>query len=317
MRHPADAIASPATPRPERNEWRAGLLFISPWMVGFVVFLLLPAAMTLFYSLTEYSVLEPPIFAGLENYAGLLRDPVFWKVLRNTLVYTAIAVPVSTVVAIGIACLLNSGVRFSAFWRAVVFLPSLVPLVASAMVWMWLFNGEFGLLNAVIDPVLGVVGAVIGRDLLAPNWLGSPAWIMPSLILMSLWSIGNAVVIYLAALQDVPAALYEAAAIDGVRPLGRFRHVTLPMISPVVLFNVIVGLIAAWQVFAVPYVLLGAAGGPDRAGYFYTTYLYDNAFSYTRMGYASAMAWVQFVVILALTGLTMLLSKRFVYYRGA
>ena len=152
MSSPADAIPERSARRPERNEWRAGLLFISPWLVGFVVFLLLPGAMTLFYSLTEYSVLEPPVFAGFENYAGLFRDPIFWKVLRNTLLYTAITVPVSTVVAIAIACLLNSGVRFSAFWRAVVFLPSLVPLVASAMVWMWIFNGEFGLLNAAIDP---------------------------------------------------------------------------------------------------------------------------------------------------------------------
>lgn len=294
-----------------------GLAFISPWLVGFAVFLLAPIAMSLYYSFTDYSVLEPPLWAGSENYTRLLHDPVFWKVLRNTTVYTLIAVPLCTVVAIAIACLLHADIRGRAFWRAVVFLPSLVPLVAAAMVWMWIFNGELGLLNSTLDPLLSVVNGVLGTHLRGPNWLGSPGWVMPSLILMSLWGIGNAVVIYLAALGDVPASLYEAAALDGVSPLGRFRHVTLPMISPVVLFNVIIGVIAAWQVFAVPYVMLGSAGGPDRAGYFYTMYLYDNAFPYGKMGYASAMAWVQLLIVLALTGMTMLLSRRVVYYRGA
>lgn len=309
----------PRTPAPRRRLPAAvvGLLFISPWVIGFLVFMLAPILMSLYYSLSDYSVLEPPLWAGMENYTRLLHDPVFWKVLRNTAVYTLISVPLSTVIAIAIACLLNTNIRGRAFWRAMVFLPSLVPLVAAAMVWMWIFNGELGLLNSTLDPMLGVVNSVLGTELRGPNWLGSPQWVMPSLILMSLWGIGNAVVIYLAALGDVPRSLYEAAAIDGVSPLGRFRNVTLPMISPVVLFNVIIGVIAAWQVFAVPYVMLGSAGGPDRSGYFYTMYLYDNAFPYGKMGYASAMAWVQLVIVLILTGFTMLMSKRFVYYRGA
>jgi multiple sugar transport system permease protein len=304
-------------PRRRLPPGAVGLLFISPWLVGFVVFMLAPVLMSLYYSLSDYSVLEPPLWAGAENYTRLLHDPVFWKVLRNTAVYTLVVVPLSTVVAIAIACLLNTNIRWRAFWRAVVFLPSLMPLVAAAMVWMWIFNGELGLLNSSLDPVLGAVNGALGTDLRGPNWLGSPRWVMPSLILMSLWGIGNAVVIYLAALGDVPRSLYEAAAIDGVSPLGRFRNVTLPMISPVVLFNVIIGVIGAWQVFAAPYVMLGSAGGPDRSGYFYTMYLYDNAFPYGKMGYASAMAWVQLVIVLALTGLTMVMSKRFVYYRGA
>lgn len=294
-----------------------GLLFISPWLIGFAVFLALPIAMTLYYSFTDYTVLEPPLWTGLENYARLWSDPVFWKVLRNTAVYVFVGVPLATVIAIGLACLLNSDIKARAFWRAVVFLPSLVPLVAAAMVWMWMFNGELGLINTAIDPVLGLANAAFGVELRGPNWLGSPAWVMPSLILMSLWGIGNAVVIYLAALRDVPETLYEAAALDGVTPFGRFMNVTLPMISPVVLFNVIVGIIAAWQVFAVPYVMLGPAGGPDRAGYFYTTYLYDNAFPYTKMGYASAMAWVQLLIVLVLTWFTIVSSRRLVYYRGA
>jgi multiple sugar transport system permease protein len=294
-----------------------GLLFVSPWIVGFAAFLLAPIALTLYYSFTDYTVLEPPLWIGLENYGRLLHDPVFWRVLHNTAIYVFIGVPLCTVAAIAIACLLNSNIRFRAFWRAMVFLPSLVPLVAAAMVWMWMFNGELGLINNALDPLLGLVNATLGTDLRGPNWLGSPKWVMPSLILMSLWGIGNAVVIYLAALRDVPASLYEAAALDGVSPFGRFLHVTLPMISPVVLFNVIVGIIAAWQVFAVPYVMLGTSGGPDRAGYFYTTYLYDNAFPYSKMGYASAMAWVQLLIVLALTWFTIVSSRRLVYYRGA
>jgi len=294
-----------------------GLLFVSPWIVGFVAFLLMPIAMTFYYSFTDYTVLEPPLWLGLDNYDRLLGDPVFWKVLKNTAVYVFVGVPLATVVAIAIACLLNADIKARAFWRAMVFLPSLVPLVAAAMVWMWMFNGELGLINSALDPVLGAVNTALGTELRGPNWLGSPKWVMPSLILMSLWGIGNAVVIYLAALRDVPASLYEAAALDGVSPFGRFRHVTLPMISPVVLFNVIVGIIAAWQVFAVPYVMLGFAGGPDRSGYFYTTYLYDNAFPYSKMGYASAMAWVQLLIVLLLTWLTIVTSRRFVFYRGA
>ena len=303
--------------RATRREGLVGLAFISPWLFGFAAFLVTPIALSLYYSLTDYSVLEPPLWVGLDNYTRLLHDALFWKVLRNTTIYALISVPLGTVVAIAIACLLNADIRGRAIWRALVFLPSLVPLVAAAMVWMWMFNGELGLINTTLDPIIALVNAALGTSLRAPNWLGSPAWVMPSLILMSLWGIGNAVVIYLAALRDVPVSLYEAAALDGVRPLGRFRHVTLPMISPVVLFNVIVGIIAAWQVFAVPYVMLGTSGGPDRAGYFYTTYLYDNAFPYTKMGYACALAWVQLVLVLILTGFTMLSSRRIVYYRGA
>ncbi len=293
-----------------------GLAFVSPWIIGFCVFQLLPICLAFYFSFTEYSVLESPLWIGLDNYAGLVRDPVFWKATANTGVFVVLVVALGTVLAIGIACLLNTNVWGRTVWRAMVFLPSLVPLVAAAMVWMWLYNGELGIINRTLDPVLGAVNALLRTDLRSPDWLGDPGWILVSLVIMTLWTLGNAMVIYLAALQDVPRSLYEAAAIDGVSRFGRFRHVTLPMISPVVLFNVITGLIAAWQVFAVPYIMLGPAGGPGRAGYFYTTYLYDNSLPYLRMGYASSMAWVQLVVILALTGLILWASKRVVHYQG-
>ena len=294
----------------------AGLAFVSPWLIGFLVFLALPVGMSLYYSLSHYSLLEEPLWVGLENYRALLSDRVFWKVMRNTLVFATISVPLGAVLALVIATLLHRVPRGKAFFRAAVFVPTIVPLVASAMIWGWLFNGELGLINAVIDGALRPVNAVLGTDWRGPNWLGATDWVMPAMILMSLWGVGQSVVIYVAALQDVPISLYEAAALDGLTGFRRFMNVTLPMISPVVLFNVIVGTIGAWQVFAVPYIMLGPTGGPDRAGYFYTMYLYDKAFPYGEMGYASAMAWVQLLIILALTGLMFLASKRLVYYRA-
>lgn len=287
----------------------AGYLWISPWIVGFLAFLALPIGMSLYYSFTDYPLLEKPLWVGLENYTRLAHDPVFWTVMRNTVIYAAISIPLGTIVAILIAVLLNQPVRGTGIFRAAVFVPTLVPLVASAMVWLWLYNGELGLINLALRPVFKVFG------LEAPSWLSEKAWAMPALIFMSLWSVGQSVVVYLAALKDVPQALYEAADLDGVGPVGRFLNVTLPMISPVVLFNVIMAVIGSWQVFAIPYVM--THGDPDRATYFYSMYLYDNAFVFgPKMGYASALAWVQFIIILMLTWLTIWMSKKLVFYRA-
>lgn len=301
----------------ERGEPLVGLAFISPWLVGFLLFMALPIVMSLYYSLTHYTLLEPPIFAGLANYAALASDGVFWTVMRNTVVYALVAVPLGTVIAVGVAVLLSADLPGVAFFRASVFMPAIVPLVAAAMIWSWLFNGELGLINRVLDAVLTPVNAVFGTALQGPNWLGDAAWVMPALVIMGVWGIGQGVVVYIAGIKDVPAELYEAAELDGVSALGSVWHITVPMISPVVLFNVIVGMIATWQVFAVPYIMLGPAGGPERAGYFYTMYLYDKAFSFGEMGYASALAWVQLLIILAGTGLTFLASRRLVHYRSA
>lgn len=303
-----------------RGELATGLLFVSPWLVGFLAFMAAPIAMSLYYSFTDYPVLEPPVWIGLENYRSMLGDPIFWRTMWNTTLYAALAVPIGTLAALCVAWLLNQGTRGQSVFRAAVFVPSLVPLVASAMIWMWLFNGELGLINAGLDWAgarLDGVASALGLaepGLRGPNWLGDKGWAMSALVIMSLWSIGNSVVIYLAALQDVPTSLYEAADLDGMGPLTRFLNVTIPMISPVILFNVIMAIIGSWQVFAVPYIM--TAGGPEYATYFYTMYLYDNAFQYQKMGYASAMAWVQLLIILALTGLTFLVSRRYVHYRG-
>jgi multiple sugar transport system permease protein len=291
----------------QRRQTLAGWAWVSPWLIGFIAFMLLPLGMSLYYSFTDYPMLEPPIWVGWANYARLLTDDVFHLVLKNTAVFAAISIPLCTIAALIIAGLLNTKVRARGFFQAAVFLPTLVPLVASAMIWMWMFNGEYGLVNRLL--------AVVGID--GPNWLLEDRWVMPALVIISLWSIGQAVVIYVAAFQDVPASLYEAASIDGMGPLRRFLHVTIPMVSPVILFNVITLLIGTLQVFAVPYTLSKAApGGPDRAMYFYTMYLYDNAFPYQQMGYACAMAWVQLILVLILTGLTFVVSRRFVHYRA-
>ncbi|MBX3356805.1 MAG: sugar ABC transporter permease [Phycisphaeraceae bacterium] len=294
------------TARGERTEpvW-TGLLWISPWLIGFVGLVIFPLALSLYYSLTDYSVLEPPVYLGADNYRHLLHDSLFWTALGNNALYAAVFIPLSTAIALAIASLLARPMRWVSFFRAAVFVPSLVPIVATAMIWLWLFNSEYGLVNQALRAL----------RLPAPNWLKDPNWAMISIIIISLWQIGRSVVVYIAAMREVPRHLYEAAHIDGFGRWGRFWHVTLPMISPSILFNVVLGIIDAWQVFAIPYIM--TEGGPGRATYFYTHYLYDNAFRFMNMGYASALAWVQLVLILALTGVAFLISRRLVHYSAA
>jgi multiple sugar transport system permease protein len=297
----------PHTRGRSRERALVGWIWISPWLVGFIAFMALPIAMSLYYSFTDYPLLEPPLPVGPANYLRLVSDPVFLLAVKNTAVYGLVSIPLCTVLAVVLAAMLNARIRGRWFFQAAVFLPTLVPMAASAMIWMWMLNGQYGLINRLLAPI-GVQG---------PNWLLDQNWILPSLVLISLWGIGQAVVTYIAALQDVPRLLYESGAIDGMGPLRRFWHITLPMISPVILFNVIVLVIATIQVFAIPYVLSKAVPGRNERGfYFFTSYLYDNAFVFGQMGYASAMAWVQLLVVLALTGLTFLLSRRVVFYRG-
>lgn len=282
-----------------------GLAWISPWLVGFGAFMALPIAMSLYYSLTDFPLLEAPVWVGAENYATLFADPVFWLTVKNTALFALLWIPGATALSVFLAVLLNQQVKGRAFFRSVIFLPTLVPLIASAMVWLWLYNAEVGLINQGLRAV-GVPG---------PNWLGDRRFALIAMVLMAYWSIGQTVVIYLAALQDVPRHLYEAAELDGAGPARRLWHVTVPMISPAILFNVIVMTVNALQFFIVPYVM--TEGGPGRATYMYTHYLFDNAFVFRRMGYASALAWVQFLITLALTGVLWSLSKRLVHYRSA
>ena len=287
-----------------RNEL-TGLAWISPWLIGFALFMLLPIALSGYLSFCEFNGLRRPVFTGLENFRALLSDRLFWQVLKNTAIYAAIALPASTVIAILLAVLLNAPVPGRTLWRALIFVPTLVPLVAVAIVWMWMYNARFGLVNAALSWI-GIEG---------PNWLSDASWTMPSMILLSFWSVGNAVVVYLAGLQDVPRSLYEAAHVDGAGPMQRLRHVTLPMISPAIFFNVVLGIIFVWQVFAVPYIMI-PNGGPGQNAYFYTMYLYDVAFLHQRFGYACLLSWIQLGIILLLTALAFRMSRNLVHYRG-
>lgn len=282
-----------------------GLAWVSPWLIGAAAFMFVPMALSLYYSLTNYPLLEPPLWCGLDNYRTMAGDPTFARVVRNTANYCIFSIPLQTVFAIVLAALLNGKVRGARFFQACIFLPTLVPLIASAMVWMWIFNGEYGLLNRLLA-MIGIAG---------PTWLVDQHWVMPAMVIMSLWGVGQAMVVYLAALQDVPRQLYEAGRLDGMGPVRQFLNVTLPMISPAILFNVIALTINCVQVFAVPYVMFRRPDGQNPAGHFYTMYLYENAFVYGKMGYASAMAWVQLMVVLVLTGLMLLASRRLVHYR--
>lgn len=293
-------------PRRERSEFWTGLAWISPWLIGFSAFILLPVAISAYLAFCQFDGLRPPVFTGLENFRTLASDPLFWKVLKNTSIYAAVALPFGTVVALVLAMLLNMEVPGRTFWRAAIFVPTLVPMVATAMIWLWMYNGRFGLLNATL--------ALIGIE--GPNWLADPHWTMPAMILLSVWSVGHAVVIYLAGLQDVPRQLYEAAHVDGANAWQRMWAVTLPMISPAIFFNIVMGIIFVWQVFAIPQIMI-PGGGPGRNAYFYTMYLYDVAFLYQRFGYACVLSWVQLAIILLLTALAFRVSRRHVHYRGA
>jgi len=297
--------------RSERKRLRSGIGFTSLWIVGLAAFTAYPVVASLYYSFCDYSILKSPVWCGLENYHQLVRDDLFWKSLRNTLFYAGLSVPLGTVVALGLAVLLNCEVRGRSIYRLLFFMPSIVPAVASAMLWLWIFNGEYGLMNGFLNPILAPFG------LHAPTWLADPAWSKPALVIMSLWGTGNAMVIYLAGLQNVPGELYDAAAIDGASAWQRFCHVTLPVIAPVVAFNAIMAIISAMQLFAQAYIMSEAANGngnasdgnPARSTLFYTIYLFSTAFQDLRMGYASAMAYILFLVTALLTWMAARLSR--------
>lgn len=286
-----------------RRDGRIGLLFASPWILGFGVLLAYPLVASFLYSFTNFSVLRPPKWVGLANYQELAGDEVFRKAMGNTLVYVLGAVPLGTVVAIGLAMLLNAKVKGMPFYRTMFFLPTLVPLVAQATLFAWIFNGQYGLVNAGLHRF----GAP------EPNWMGDPAWAKVTLVLIAVWGCGQAMIIYLAGLQDVPVSLYEAADLDGAKAWAKTRNITLPMISPVILFNVIMGIIGSVQIFAVPQVMF-PDGAPARSTYMAAMYLYDNAFRFQRMGYASAMGWVMFLLILVLTFVSLRISDRHMHY---
>ena len=289
-----------------RQQLRRGLFFVSPFLAGFGVLTIYPVVMSFYYSLTEFDGTTAPAFVGLDKYQQLLADELFWLSLWNTAFYTLFAVPLGVLVALGLALLLNMKLRGMSLYRAMFFVPSIVPIVAASVLWVWFLNPQYGILNGLLR-LIGVAG---------PGWMASPTWTKPALILMSLWSVGGTMVLYLASLQDVPEQLYEAAEIDGASAWRKTIHITLPIISPVILFTVIMGLIGGFQYFTQAYVMTGGTGGAGDAALFYCLYLFQKAFNFQDMGGASAMAWMLFIVIVAVTLLTFRVSRQFVHYEG-
>jgi multiple sugar transport system permease protein len=306
------AARRPGPPRRFDREAATFYLFAAPWIVGFLAFTLGPMLAAAYLSLTEYGMVAEPRWVGLRNYQRMLfSDRLFWQSLQVTLTYALLYVPLLLALALAIALLLNRRVRGIAAFRTIYFLPTVLPAIASVILWWYLLNKDYGLVNAA----LGLVGVE------GPAWLHTSETALWAVILIGLWGFGYTMVIFLAGLQGVPAELYEAAEIDGAGRLARFRHVTLPMISPVMFFNLTVGTIGALQVFTPAFVLgsvISGIGlsGPGNSLLFYALYLYNSAFRFLQMGYAAALAWFLFVVILLITAVHFLVGRRWVYYGG-
>jgi multiple sugar transport system permease protein len=291
-----------------RPESQAGLFFASPWLAGFALFTGGPIVVSLVYSFCRYDVLSPALWVGFENYRQLLfDDPLFWRSLLNT-AYMMIGIPLGMAAGLGIAMLLDTRVRGLKVYRTLFYLPAIVPMVASSVLWIWVLNPTNGLVNSFLR-MFGVADP--------PLWLQSSSWLFGSkaaIILMGLWGAGSGMVVWLAGLKGIPAHLYEAAEIDGAGPIRRFFHVTLPMLSPYIFFNLVMGIIGTMQMFTQAYIM--TLGGPDDSTMFYAYYLFNNAFNLFNMGYASAMAWILLVAVCGLTLFQLWLSKRWVYYGG-
>ncbi|SPL90872.1 N-Acetyl-D-glucosamine ABC transport system, permease protein 1 [[Actinomadura] parvosata subsp. kistnae] len=290
-------------------ETRAALLFISPWILGFLIFTAWPVINSAYLSLTDYDVINDPSFIGFDNYVTLFQDPKVGLALRNTFLFTVMSVPTQLVVSLGLALLLNSATKATGFFRTAFFLPKMTPPVAVGILLLMLFNGQNGLINSFLG-VFGIDG---------PAWTTDPDWVKPGLVLMSLWTVGSSVVIILAALRGVPQELYDSALVDGAGWWKRTLRITVPMISPTLFFLFIVDSINALQSFTEAYTAFFGAGNTtysNDAALFYAIYLFQQAFEFLHMGYASALAWLLFIVIMAITGVQILVTRRFVHYEG-
>lgn len=283
-----------------------GILFMMPWFIGFIIFGLYPMIMSVYYSLCRYDVLRIPQFIGLGNYQKLIfEDPYFWTSISNTLIYTVLRVPLCIIGSLLLAVLVNNAVRGVKFFRTIYFIPSIVTGVVLSVVWLWMFNPQFGLINSFLA-YMGIPG---------PLWLLDPNWSKPSMVLMSVWSIGGGrMLVFLAALQGIPKHLYEAVDIDGGGWWAKFRNVTVPMLSPVIFLWSVLEIIFSLQVFVEAYIM--TQGGPLNSTMFYNLYLYNKAFNDFEMGYASALAWLLLIISLIITVIQFRISKRWVHYDG-
>ena len=294
--------------RQRRRHIIEAYLFLTPWILGYLIFTAGPVVASFVLSFTSYNVISPPTFIGFGNYVeAFTTDKQFWPSLGKTFLYAGIGVPLGVTGSLIVALWLNVKVRGTSFFRTLFFMPSLVPIVASTVLWTWLLQPDWGIVNLLIWKLTGVQG---------PRWFESPDWALPGLITLSLWiSIGGTrMIIFLAGLQGVPAEYYDAASIDGAGAWARFRHVTLPMITPTVFLNLVLGIIGALQVFTSAFIATG--GGPAYATWFYALHIYKSAFSYFSMGYASALAWMFLIVILFFTWIQFRMARHWVYYAG-
>ena len=289
----------------ETKKARMGLLFTMPWIIGLLLFYAYPLISSVCYSMTTYSVLNPGKFVGMKNYARLFKDALFWQSVSNTLYFAAISVPVNIIVGIAIALLLNFKSKAIGFYRTIFFIPTLVPVVAVATVWKFLLDSQYGLVNQLIG-ILGINPV---------PWLTSETYSKISLVIIAAWGVGQAIIVNLAGLQDISPTYYEAAEVDGASGFQKIRHITLPLLTPVIFYNLVMGMINALQTFTLPYALTNGDGSPVNSLMFYVMYLYSNAFGYMKMGYASAMAWILFVIILVLTLIVFRSSKHWVQYQ--
>jgi multiple sugar transport system permease protein len=285
-----------------------GLLFASPWLLGLILFWIYPILASVYYSFTDFNALQTPRWVGFANYSELfVKDDRFWIAVYNTFYFAGLSIPLAIITAFGLAVMLNAKIKGQVLYRTVYFLPVLVPEVALSLVWVYLFTPATGLVNIPFDWI-GIKG---------PCWLACETWSRPTLVLLALWIIGQQVVLYLAGLQDVPQELYDAASVDGANPAQRFWNVTVPFVTPVIFFHLVTSVIGAFQFFTIPYVMTGGTGFPANSLLLYSIWLYKNAFQYFRMGYASALAWLLFVTILAITLIIFGTARRWVYYGGS
>ncbi|WP_206184351.1 carbohydrate ABC transporter permease [Sporolactobacillus sp. THM19-2] len=286
------------------KRWRKyeGLIFISPFIVGFLLFTVFPIIFALYIGFTDWNSFTTPKFIGLQNYINLFQDPNFLNSLKVTCTFAIFAIPLGIISSLAIAAICNVKVKGVYFFRTALYMPAIVSGVSIALLWRWILDPEYGLINLLLS-YIGING---------PNWLGDPNWVLPSYIMMAVWGAGGGMLTYLAGLQDIPRSLYESAEIDGANWWTKFYHITIPMLSPVIFYNLVMGIVGSFRKFNDAYII----GGAGNQGEFYMLYLYQNAFSYYKMGYATAMAWILFVIIMLLTLLVFRSSSLWVFYAG-
>jgi multiple sugar transport system permease protein len=288
-----------------RREEIEGYFIISPWIIGFVVFLLIPIVLSIYLSFTDYKYVSAPKWVGADNFErALFKDPLFWRTLKITLMFAAMSLPLNFILSFGVALLLNFRGFGMNVYRAIFYLPSVLPPVAVSILWLWILNPKFGIINQALG-WFGIKG---------PSWLFDPQWALFALVIMSLWGFGQAMIIYLAGLQNINPEFYDAAKVDGAGAATSLWKITIPMMSPVIFFNLVMGIIGSFQVFVQAYIMTD--GGPANSTLFYMLYLYQNAFSFFKAGYASGLAWLLFIIILVFSLLIIRSSSVWVYYEG-